>query len=158
MTFFECYADEILLKHLGFSKRNTEHSFGRSSVCFKLSKSSSSIGLIDEDPNSPKEPYLKYLYTLQPAYEDEYLICFNDKKQVNKLIVIRPNLEEWSLRLARDKQIDLVKQYNLSNNVKKLHEDLMLSKNLKKFQSFGKFLSDISDHTALVKIKELIKT
>jgi hypothetical protein len=156
MTFFECYADEILLRILGFSKKNIEHSFGRSRVCSKLSKTTDAIGLIDEDPNTAREPYLKYLFSTIPAFEDDYLIYLQDKKLANRLIVVRPDLENWALKLARDQKIDLQKKYGLSNNVKELKE-LMLLKNGKKLEAFEEFLRDVSDHKAIEKIKELIK-
>ncbi len=157
MIFFECYADEVFLKVLGFSKKSIEHSFGRSRVCFKLSNAKNSMGLIDEDPNSPKEPYLRYLYGFPPIFEDESITFFYDKKSNNKMLVIRPNLEEWSLKLAKDRNIDLGNVYNLSNDVKKLHNDLAFYRNIQKFNAFEALLNSLSDHKTIIKIKELIK-
>ena len=141
MIFFECYADEVFLKVLGFSKKSIEHSFGRSRVCFKLSNAKNSMGLIDEDPNSPKEPYLRYLYEFPPIFEDESITFFYDKKS----------------KLAKDRNIDLGNVYNLSNDVKKLHNDLAFYRNIQKFNAFEALLNSLSDHRTIIKIKELIK-
>jgi len=155
MTFFECYADEILLRVIGFSKKNIEHSFGRSRVCTKLSNTRNAIGFIDEDPHAAREPYLRYLFTNRPEFEDDYLIYFHDKELANRLFIVRPDLENWALKIARDQKIDLT-EYGLSNNVKELKE-LMLLRNRKKLEFFEEFLRNVSDHKAIKKIRELIR-
>lgn len=137
MTYFECYADECLLKCLGFNSKELRggHSFGRSKVCRKLSKTSNSWGLIDEDPNASRDSYLKHLFSLNPIYEDVQLLCSKDKKRNNKIIVLRPNLEAWTLKLAMEEGVDLAKEYGLPSDWKGLHEVLGLQKNFQKRES-----------------------
>lgn len=158
MIFFECYTDESLLRCLGLNSRELRggHSFGRSRVSAKLKIATNSIGLVDEDPNSPQDPYLKHLLSLKPLHKDDYLICVKDTKN-NKLLVLRPNLEEWVLKLAYDKKINLTEKYQLPNSWKALHEFLMREKNFRGRENFIKFISDISDHKTIIKLKELIK-
>lgn len=132
MTYFECYADEAFLTMLEISKKESEHSVGRSKVCFKLNKDSNSLGLVDEDPHAAQEPYLKYMFSLQASYIDENVILITDKKLNNRLIVLKPDLERFSLKIAKDKGIDLRKRNNLSTGFKSLHNELMLNRNSKK--------------------------
>lgn len=160
MTFFECYADEALLRFFGFSSKQLSggHSFGRSNVSRKLRKVADSIGVVDEDPGAAQDDYLKYLMTLPPIHKDSYLISSKDSKANNILVVMRPNLEAWAIKLAHERGIDLSNaKYGLSMDVSKLHEILMLQKNSKKRYKFIEFISDISDHKAIVKLKELLK-
>jgi hypothetical protein len=160
MTYFECYADESLLEYLGFSPKELRggHSFGRSNVCLKLKKVSHSLGLVDEDPNSTRDSYLKYLLELKPRYIDDYVICSVDPNNNNKLIVLRPNLEGLLVKLAKEKSIDLRDpKYGLESDWRKLHDILRIEKNIKKRKKYIEFVNDISDHKAIVTLKKLVK-
>ena len=82
MTFFECYADETLLKFLGFTSKQLSggHSFGRSKVTGRLMRSSKSLGLVDEDPGSARDNYLNYLFKLKPKYLDNNVLIIEDNR------------------------------------------------------------------------------
>jgi hypothetical protein len=157
MIFFECYADESLLRYIGFTSGNLKggHSNGRSKVSSKLKNSVSKIALIDEDPGAPKDPYLDYLFSLEPTYSDRYCISIIDLNTNNKLIVLRPNLETWSVNIARDKKIDL-EDYGLVNDGKNLHKILRIERNERKRKKFIEFISDAASHPAIIKLKELM--
>jgi hypothetical protein len=159
MTYYECYADESVLKFLGFTSSELKggHSFGRSRVSAKLKKETRSLGVIDEDPGSAKDSYLNYLFHLKPIYLDEYLRVVVDAKTQNKLVVIRPNLEAWSVRLAQEKRIDLKSHYNLENDWRKLHDVLRIEKNEIKRHKFIQFISDIFDHKAITTLRQFIR-
>ncbi len=159
MIFFECYADESMLRYLGFavSKLKGGHSFGRSNVSKKLFKETQSMGLIDEDPGRAQDPYLKYLFSLNPVYTDQYMICMVDNIRKNKIIALRPDLEGFTLRLAKDRKIDL-KGYALPNDAHALHDVLTLQKNPeKRKKKLIQFFTDNSDHRAILKLKDLVK-
>lgn len=155
MTYFECYSDELLLRNLGFTAKELSggHSFGRAKVCYRLSKSNDSVALIDEDPGSSMDPYLSQVSKTVPIFTDNYLICWKDKKNNNLLVVLRPDLETWIIRLAKDVDIDLT-EYRLSNDSEKLYDLLMLSS---KRETFKKLLQDLSKHKIILKLKEVLK-
>lgn len=159
MIFFECYADESLLTSLGYNSGQLKggHSFGRSNVSRKLRNAYSSLGLVDEDPGHPQDGYLKHLLSGSIIYEDQYIICSRDEKKNNVLLVLRPDLERLSIRIANEMKINLDRDYGLSSDFRKLHDILMLDKNINKRQSFKKFLSDVADHKTIKKLKELVK-
>jgi hypothetical protein len=159
MIFYECYADQALLVFLGFNSRDLKggHSFGRSNVCSKLKKLGNSVGMIDEDPNSTQDAYLKYLSSLRTDYEDQYLIHITDKKLGNKLIVLRPNLEWLLLKIARDKKVDL-STFNLSNSEGEIHDRLRLQNNTRERSRMVEFVRAHEDHRAITKLKEFAKS
>ena len=156
MIYFECYSDQAFLTGIGIPSKNMEHSFSKGNVCNKLQKNLSSIGLVDEDPNEIQPKFIRYLIEAQRiVYEDQYLTLFSDPKTKNKLILIRPNIEAWSIRIAQELKIDL-KKNNLSNNEDELHELLGFSKNRYELNSFMDFFKDASKHPSIVKVREFI--
>ena len=159
MTFFECFPDESFLKSIGFTSGQLSggHSLGRSKVCGKLRNSTNSLALIDEDPFSAQDPYLKYLLSLRPSYKDPYLICVKDAQRNNKLIVLRPDLEQLCMKLARESNVKLSSsKYSLPESWEDLHEVLTLKKNVEKRKKFIEFIRDVSTHNAIMRIKEFI--
>lgn len=160
MTYYECYADESLLKFLGLSSGELTggHSFGRSFVSRKLQKASDSIGFVDEDPHAPRDSYLNHLFSLLPIYSDDYMFCAKDSKTNNRLIVIRPDLETFAIKLAKQKHINLNdKKYGLSMNKSILHQMLMPRKNVQKREKLISFFNDIDDHQVVITLRKLIK-
>lgn len=157
MIYFECYSDQAFLTGVGILSKNTEHSFSKGNVCNKLQKNHSSIGLADEDPNEIQPRFIKYLVEAQRKfYEDQYLIFFSDPKTNNKLILIRPNIEAWSIRIANELKIDL-EAFGLSSDHRKLHARLGFAKNHRELESFSNFFRNAAMHSSIVKIKEFIK-
>lgn len=158
MTYFECYPDESFLKGLGVTPKELRggHSFGRSNVSGKLKKVADSLGLVDEDPFRSQDSHLKYLLSLKPVYDDDHFRCVKDTQRNNKLIVLKPDLEGFAIKLAKEKKVDLT-AYGLATDRKKLHEILTLKENTKKREKFIEFINDVSDHKSIVRIKEFIK-
>lgn len=158
MTFFECFADESFLKHLGLTSKELSggHSAGRSNVSKKMQKFPGVLGVIDEDPGAARDPYLKKILSLKPLYSDDYFQFFREN-QGNRLLVIRPDLESLTIKLAEERNIDLSAKYSLSMDRTTLHTLLRIEKNFTKRQKFVEFLKDISDHNTLLKLKKVIK-
>jgi hypothetical protein len=156
MIFFECYADESLLRVIGMDGKSLRggHSFGRSNVSRKLRKWPNSLALIDEDPNAAKDSFLKDLYSLVAIYSDDYIQVLFHKAGNSKVIVLRPDLEGFAIRLAKDKGIDLKEKYKLSMNKSELHDLLRIEKNSTARKKFAEFIKEVSDHKAILKIKE----
>ena len=160
MTFFECYADETLLKFLGFTSKELAggHSFGRSKVSGRLMKSQKSLGLVDEDPGSARDNYLNYLFKLKPKYKDGNVLIFEDKKPGNRLIVVRPNLESCVVKLAKEVGLSLAAaKYGLSMEPKRLHEVLTPKGNTTARNKLIEFMKDASKHPSIIRMKQLIK-
>jgi hypothetical protein len=160
MNFFECYADESFLKCFGFTAKQLSggHSFSRSKVSSKLKKVNNSLGLIDEDPGSPKDEYLSQLLKLKPLYSDNNVIVISEPSQNNRLFVIKPNLESWSVRIAKELGIDLENpKYRLSMDPKKLHSILSQKDNERARSKLTDFISDASGHPSIVALKKFLK-
>ncbi|MFN9330883.1 MAG: hypothetical protein ACK576_16540 [Cyclobacteriaceae bacterium] len=113
--------------------------------------------MIDEDPNSTQDAYLKYLSSLRTDYEDQYLIHITDKKLGNKLVVLRPNLEGLLLKIARDKKVDL-STFNLSNSEGEIHDRLRLQNHTRERSRMVEFVRAHEDHRAITKLKEFAKS
>lgn len=159
MNFFECYADETLLKQVGLLSKVLKggHSQGRSKVCGRLSKSMESFGLIDEDPGSARDSYLEALLKVKPTYQDSNIILIVDINRGNKLAIIRPNLEGWIVKIAKDRKVALDRSYALSMKPKELHDFLTPKGNISERKKLNKFLENVSDHKSIVKLKGFIK-
>lgn len=157
MIYFECYADESLLRSLGFTARDLSggHSHSRSKVSSKLSKSTNSVGLVDEDPMSPRDSYLTDLFSRVPLYEDANLFAFGDLRKNNKLVVLRPNLESWVIRIARDQKVSL-REYMLADTEDSLHDMLAPKTNTTKRQQLVSFISDNIEHRSIAKLKQIL--
>ena len=162
MTYFECYADESFLRFLGLNRKELSggHSNGRSNVSRKLRKAEGVgvTGFIDEDPGAPKESYLSYLFSLAPNYSDSHIIHILDVNTKNELIVIRPDLEGLAISIAKDRKIDLSREYGLSMNRGDLHDMLRIERNISKRKKLIDFFSEVSTHSTIIKLKELINS
>ena len=159
MIFYECFADKTFLECFGLTAKSLVggHSFGRSRVSAKLRKSERSVGVIDEDPGASMDNYLKHLLLLPAIYKDDFLICIDDRKLTNRLIVLKPNLEALIVRIARDLRIDLTKQYNLPNTMRDLHEVLRIENNHPERAKLAKFVEDNIKHPTFKRLGEILK-
>lgn len=93
-VFVECNPDEILAVSLGVRKKILTHSNDKGRVCNSLEKKVDSVGMMDEDPESSQPTYISKLKFVEEHFKVKVLY---DKKSNNKLIIIRPRLEEWIL-------------------------------------------------------------
>ncbi len=158
MIYFECYSDETFLSSLGVIAKDLDHSFSKGNVCNKLDRSLNCVGLVDEDPNEPQPRFIQEIFNQnRVTFKDKNLIFCFDKRTSNKLVLIRPNIEVWSVKIAQDLKIDLEKKpYQLSSNSNRLHEMLAFSRNIKKFAAFKQFFVDSKNHHSIVQVKEFI--
>jgi hypothetical protein len=158
MIYFECYSDETFLSSLGVTSKDLDHSFSKGNVCNKLDRSLNCVGLVDEDPNEPQPRFIQEIFNQnRVTFKDKNLIFCFDKRTSNKLVLIRPNIEVWSVKIAQDLKIDLEKKpYQLSSNSNRLHEMLAFSRNKKKFAAFKQFFVDSKNHHSIVQVKEFI--
>lgn len=140
MIYLECYADEALVKSFGVTSKMIKHAFNKGEVCNLLSKSSNSIGIVDEDPNSGKPQYERRML-LNVVHESSLLKLCYDEKTGNKLIVLRPRLENFILQIAKENNISSGK---IPKEAKKLYEFLTHKRSLQKFEVFKDFIQQLA--------------
>lgn len=129
MIYFECDADGILIKTLGFTKKDVFHAGSKGEVCNRLSKVQRSRGLVDEDPGDTQPTYIKNLQRPDP---ENFIRILRGPKE-NAVIMLCPRLEEWALRAAQEVKVDPL-DFNLPKDPDELHKIGNLSiKNLEKF-------------------------
>jgi hypothetical protein len=103
--FVEGKPDSCLVRALGLTVREVREAVGRGEVANSLKNTTHRIGLIDEDPHAPHAlpSYIRDLSILEEAHGIQ--IRFDGKRQ-NRVIVLRPDLENWLFQLFR--QHDLI--------------------------------------------------
>jgi len=136
MIFLECNTDELLIKYLGFSRKQISHQRCKGEVVKRVGKNSRVVGIIDKDPGSPPPEEMRNYSKKQ--CKGELTLFFNKKDNKRKIIQISPYLEHWLLNKAEQNEISPA-DYGLPTEPKKLHGLTRLEKN-KKFQDFLKEL------------------
>ena len=108
MIFVEGKPDKILLIALGFPQAVVKVAGSKGAVCNQLKKKSNVKGMVDEDPGTAPPKYLTKLFEV---YKDKYIIELEDRTNSNKVIVVRPFLEEWILDFCLKFDIKLAKYF-----------------------------------------------
>ena len=145
MIFFEGKPDGVLLKVLGFSRKQIKNATSKGEVCNRLNKEQRASGLVDQDPGSSNPSYYKRLQLQQSKYK---LNQYQDSELGNQLIEICPRLEEWILALAKQQGVD-PRSFGLPDTAKKLHDQV--NKKLDAFRKFVDTLQVNSDELELLR-------
>ena len=77
---------------------------------------------MDEDPHSVVPPYLKRM-SLSANRPSVGLKIYEDAARRNRVIVLRPKLEDWILAAAKDADID-ARDFGLHNDAERLHRHI----------------------------------
>lgn len=126
MLYVECKADETLARCLGLPRRELRHELNKDEVLKQLAKQSHCLGMVDEDPNSPR-PIQFGQMVVRDNYDQLGLRVYGGDARHNRVILLRPRLEEWLLRAARDARLDVSgRQYNLPPSPARLHREINL--------------------------------
>jgi len=133
MIFVECKPDYLLVRKLGYPKRQIIHAGNISEVCKRLQRNRNCCGLVDEDPGKTRPTYMVNLLKNSIVSDNHDIKIAHDRRRNNYLIVLCPRLEEWFHQTARILRINL-EQYRLPNDPEKLHAEI--NANLNKFESF----------------------
>lgn len=142
MIFVECKPDTLLVKYLASSsERRIIHSNGKSGVCKALTNNNNCIGVVDEDPWSNQPKYLKNLRE-NNDHQEYGINLLLDADRDNKVIVIRPRLEEWIIQAAEKANVNL-DGYKLPSDGEGLHD--IINKNLEKFERLLEELKSTED-------------
>jgi len=128
--FVECNPDRLLLQKIGVTKRSIIHAGSKSGVCKRLSKTTYSVGVVDEDPYSVQPRYLKGLKIIENSQKHDVKVLFDEKRN-NRVIVISPRLEEWIIRAAKEAKVNMHK-YGLPGDGNKLHK--LINSELSRFE------------------------
>jgi hypothetical protein len=147
MIFVEGKPDKVLLSSIGVVNSSIKIAGSKGAVCNQMKKRSSVKGVVDEDPGKACPPYINQLNVL---FQDRNIILLEDKANSNKVIVIRPYLEEWVLGFCKSFRIDL-KNYFLPSTSSDLKK--VINMRLGKFE---KLIADNHQIEALQKLKNFV--
>ena len=131
-------------------KKQIYHAGNNVEVIKKLLKTKDAIGLIDEDPQGSKPKDFKRFFLNKDF--SEYGFYIYSSENGNQLIVLRPKLEEWFLKISKKSGLSL-KNYRLPEDPDKLHK--IININLKEFKNALKKLLDLKNKE-LLKVKEIL--
>src|SRR5271155_3099838 len=107
MIYIECDADEVLLRELGFSRKQFIHLGGKYEICKKLAKSKNAIGLIEHDFGHFDPNYLKGCKLVDQSRNNN-ISTYLHKNSGNKLIVLYNDLEDWTIRISKTHEVSLI--------------------------------------------------
>ncbi len=97
MIYVECSPDAALIVKLGVPGREIRHSSGKGEVLKRVLRGPS-IGIVDEDPESPQP---RRLEEFRLERDLGHLKVLRSMGGVSYLVIICPVLEAWVLRAAR---------------------------------------------------------
>ena len=118
--FVECRPDEALAYALGV-RREVQHALHRSGVCARVSQTYDATGMVDEDPNSAPQQYMK---TLGEQSSEHGVRVLHDSRRNNRLVVICPRLEEWLVQSAKQQGLKMTDFGFESDNGLHLHREI----------------------------------
>ena len=116
-VFLEGKTDFVFVRALGIPRKNARVLDSKGEVCNYLAKHSEAIGLVDEDPGDTPS---KYLQKLKMTDLEHALLLYQDTKNNNKVVALRPRLEEWLLRICKQSGVKM-SEFNLPDKPKELH-------------------------------------
>lgn len=146
-VFVECYADEMFLE---FAIRQADvkeieviHAKSKSKVIIEVTRTSRSIGLIDEDPKGSVPTEME---EMMEKFDDSYMnIRMYEHKNGSKLIELKPRLEERVIRLCNISNID-PRKYGLPRDPELLHKIIN-----QKIKNFKKLLDELFKNSKIFK-------
>jgi energy-coupling factor transporter ATP-binding protein EcfA2 len=114
----ECMPDEVMVKKLGFTKKQVRHHSGRSRVFADLKTRQNEFAMIDEDPGAGKTTYEKALIFKE---EKNGTIYYTDNPGNNRILVLKGKLEDWIISACKAQRIN-IEDFGLPNNANALHD------------------------------------
>ena len=131
MIYVECKPDALLVGALtNLPKREIVHELkAKYEILGRISRGSHLRAMIDEDPGANQPAYLRRMRVLQDLPESGLRLLGDEAS--NRVIVLRPRLEEWVIRAARETGLDM-DRYGLPSEGRKLHQ--VINVDLRKFE------------------------
>jgi hypothetical protein len=127
---YECRPEECLLTNLGFGKYLDRHHNGSGGICELLSREKNLFGWIDEDPTANHHPYYRSMYANSKSDKFGLRYCYDPQKN-NKLIIVKPKLEDWLITISQKAGVNL-NDFELSEDPDELHK--IINFKISKFQ------------------------
>ena len=155
MLYVECLPDETLVRRLtGFPKREIIHQLkGKYEVLENLATQSNSTAMVDEDPNTNQPRYLERMQVREDDLSQGLQLRVDDGR-ANRVVVLRPRLEEWLVQSAHDTGIQLNEpRYNLPDDAKQLKK--VINRDLRKLE---RLIDDLltANSPRILKLQELL--
>ena len=155
MLYLECNADLTLAQALTrLPRREIAHERkGKGEILKQLARRFDCQALLDEDPGQAIPAYLARL-PVTADYAQLGLRVYADAARRNRVILLRPRLEEWLLRAAADSGLRVGdRRYNLPNNPARLHQEINLD-----LSKVARLLSDLiaADAPRLQQLRNLL--
>jgi uncharacterized protein (DUF1778 family) len=150
MVYLECFADEILIRYLGITKKQIDHHKGRTRIVNSLKQSDTCLAVVDEDPQTPTPAYLKECKLIDTTH---YIKHLKHTKNKQHIFVLQPRLEDWLIKAAKASKIKLT-DFGLPDTYEKLH--LVLHNEKVKYEAFLRAL-DKAQSPALNHFRKLLK-
>ena len=145
----ECYPDEAVLRALGVPRKRLLHEARKGEVFRWLRKTPGSIGMVDEDPDSAQP---RDLVNYQQVQAGEGLVLLvRQGNSGQKLIVVRPRLEEWLIQRAKVCGID-PKHYHLPGTAKELHD----IPHYEQKDGFPRFLGELNHDRGMALLRQWV--
>lgn len=148
--YLECWNDEAVVRAIGIPGKLT-HEAGSGEVANALKRAKvPCIAMVDEDPLGTVPSYLK---TFEEADRGDDLILKRHPKQGHRLVVVRPDLEPWLLKVSKGISIPPEK-FQLPAKANQLHL-ISSSQRLR----FGKWIAAMLEAGApgLLRLREWLK-
>jgi len=119
MIYIECDADEVLLRELGFTRKQFIHLGGKFEICKRLQKVEHAIALIEHDSGQSNPGYLLNCALIEENRTNSIHI-YQHKTSSNMIVVLHNDLEDWILRIAKANKVQ-VSEFGLENNRNRMH-------------------------------------
>jgi len=113
----ECYPDEVVLRGLGVPRKQVLHQARKGEVFNWLKRNAGAVGMVDEDPDSDQPRDLVSYQQVQAS--EGLLLLVRQGSSGQRLIVVRPRLEDWLIQRARVCGVD-PRQYQLPGSAKEV--------------------------------------
>ena len=132
MIYVECKPDAILVRAVTkLPRREVIHEIkGKYEIAKRLSSAEHSDAVVDEDPQSSQPAYLSALEPVQDLPEVGLRLLL-DTRRSNRVVILRPRLEEWIIYAATEEGLELDRR-GLPNRGPALHS--VINFDLRKFE------------------------
>ena len=135
----ECYPDEAVLCALGVPRKQLVHEARKGEVFNWLKKTPGGLGVVDEDPDSAQPRDLISYQQVQVS--QGLLLLARQGRSGQRLVVVRPRLEDWLIQRAKVCGID-PRQYQLPGSARELHGIPRYEQK----DGFQRFLDELNGH------------
>lgn len=121
MLLVECTPDETIARKLGCHRRACLHLNDKGRVCRRMQRLMAIKGLVDEDPGAAQPGYINSLVVSSDEHD---ICCLDDRPRQNRLIILRPRLEEWLIRTSYAAGVAM-DEFGLSLRGNELHREII---------------------------------